>query len=279
VDTAVHRRNLERAHALLEQLENLGHARKWARAIAATLMVRARLYLAEGRITEGSACLNRLERLAAEYAVPTRCAWSEIGDYSLLTRAFLYVAQDRPRDAIAILRALREEGEAVNNLYFALRVATQLSQVLLAADEPGEAANVFHEVLSVAAPAGLYQSILDEGPEIGVLLLGFQDNLRRAGDDRGLLPYVGKLIAGWRELYNPDLAGSPVSSVVSSLSPRERNIIERIGQGRSNKEIARDLGIAPETVKSHVKNIFVKLAVEKRAQAVSRAQSLGLVAT
>jgi LuxR family maltose regulon positive regulatory protein len=120
---------------------------------------------------------------------------------------------------------------------------------------------------------------LDEGPEIGVLLLRFQENAQRTGHHRELLPYVDKLIAGWRELYEPDLTTSPASSVVSSLSPRERNIIERIGQGRSNKEIARDLGIAPETVKSHVKNIFVKLAVERRAQAVARAQSLGLVAT
>jgi LuxR family maltose regulon positive regulatory protein len=61
------------------------------------------------------------------------------------------------------------------------------------------------------------------------------------------------------------------------LSPRERNILEQIGHGRSNKQIALELGIAPETVKSHVKNIFVKLAVEKPAQAVSRAQSLGLL--
>jgi LuxR family transcriptional regulator, maltose regulon positive regulatory protein len=68
-----------------------------------------------------------------------------------------------------------------------------------------------------------------------------------------------------------------LSTVVESLSPRERNILERIGQGQSNKEIARELGIAPETIKSHIKNIFIKLAVDRRAQAVSRAQSLGLV--
>jgi LuxR family maltose regulon positive regulatory protein len=43
--------------------------------------------------------------------------------------------------------------------------------------------------------------------------------------------------------------------------------------------MARTLGIAPETVKTHVKNIFVKLAVDKRAHAVARAQALGLVAT
>jgi LuxR family maltose regulon positive regulatory protein len=160
-----------------------------------------------------------------------------------------------------------------------LRLATQLSGALLAADEPGEASQVFHEVLSLAAPAGFYQTILDEGPEIGTLLLRFQENARRTGVSGDLLPYVGKLIVGWRELYQPDLTANPASKVVESLSPRERNILERIGQGRSNKEIARELGIAPETVKSHVKNIFVKLAVEKRAQAVSRAQSLGLVGT
>ncbi len=62
------------------------------------------------------------------------------------------------------------------------------------------------------------------------------------------------------------------------LSPRERNILELIGEGRSNKEIARSLRITPETVKSHVKNMFVKLGVERRAQAVARAQGLGLFA-
>jgi len=131
--------------------------------------------------------------------------------------------------------------------------------------------------LSLSAPAGIYQTILDEGPEIGTLLLRFQGNAQRTGVSGDLLPYVGNLIAGWRERYQPNLTLSPASTVVESLSPRERNILERISQGRSNKEIARELSIAPETVKSHVKNIFIKLAVDRRAQAVSRAQSLGLV--
>ena len=65
--------------------------------------------------------------------------------------------------------------------------------------------------------------------------------------------------------------------IAESLSGRERNVLELIGHGQSNKEIARDLGVTPETVKSHVKNIFAKLGVQRRAQAVSRAQSLGLI--
>jgi LuxR family transcriptional regulator, maltose regulon positive regulatory protein len=59
--------------------------------------------------------------------------------------------------------------------------------------------------------------------------------------------------------------------------PRESDILRLIAEGLSNKEVARDLAIAPETVKSHIKHIFIKLNVETRAQAVSRAQILGLV--
>jgi LuxR family maltose regulon positive regulatory protein len=236
-----------------------------------------RLYITEGRITEGSACLNRLERLAGEYSAPTRCARSDIRHYTLLARALVGSAQNRQQDTISILRALRQEAIATDNHYRALCVAAQLSETLLAADEGAEASHMFHDVLSVAAPTGIYQTILDVGPEIGTLLLRFQDNAQRTGISDDLLPYVGNLIAGWRELHQPDLTAKPASNVVESLSPRERNILERIGQGRSNKEIARELSIAPETVKSHVKNIFIKLAVDRRAQAVSRAQSLGLV--
>jgi LuxR family maltose regulon positive regulatory protein len=85
------------------------------------------------------------------------------------------------------------------------------------------------------------------------------------------------LAARWREFHWSEPTSTRASAVAESLSRREGTILQLIGQGRSNKEIAGDLGIAPETVKSHVKNIFVKLAVERRTQAVSRAQSLGLV--
>ena len=277
VDITGHRRNIERASSLLEQLENLGHIRKWGRAVAVALAIRVRLYLGEGRITEARACLNRLERLEADYPAPTRCAWSDLRTYSLVARAFLYSAENRLQDAIAILRALCQEADASHNHYRALRFSVMLSQALVAADDFAEADRIFQEVLRLAATAGLHQSVLDTGPEIGALLLRFQEAARRTGVSDDLLPYVGNLIVGWREYYQPDVTAVPASRIVNSLSPRERNILERIGQGKSNKEIARELGIAPETVKSHIKNIFIKLAVDRRAQAVSRAQSLGLV--
>jgi DNA-binding CsgD family transcriptional regulator len=62
-----------------------------------------------------------------------------------------------------------------------------------------------------------------------------------------------------------------------AITARERDVLSRIGQGYSNKRIARSLEISPETVKSHVKHIFSKLDVATRSAAVSRAASLGLL--
>ena len=61
------------------------------------------------------------------------------------------------------------------------------------------------------------------------------------------------------------------------LSTRERTIVLLMGHGLSNKRIARQLSIAPETVKSHAKRILCKLTVQTRAQAVYRASALGLI--
>ena len=63
---------------------------------------------------------------------------------------------------------------------------------------------------------------------------------------------------------------------VPRLRLREQVIIALVGSGRSNKEIGRELGITPETVKFHLKGIFRKLNVHRRAEAVLRAQDLGV---
>jgi ATP/maltotriose-dependent transcriptional regulator MalT len=62
-----------------------------------------------------------------------------------------------------------------------------------------------------------------------------------------------------------------------TITGREREILAMISQGFSNKRIARTLEISPETVKSHVKHIFLKLAVSTRTEAVFRAITVELL--
>ncbi|HEX3439225.1 MAG TPA: LuxR C-terminal-related transcriptional regulator [Pseudolabrys sp.] len=72
-------------------------------------------------------------------------------------------------------------------------------------------------------------------------------------------------------------SAQPGRRIGDRLTAREREVLGMIGQGFTNKRIARNLEISPETVKSHVKRIFLKLAVSTRAEAVSRAGTLDLL--
>jgi len=61
------------------------------------------------------------------------------------------------------------------------------------------------------------------------------------------------------------------------LTGQEVKVLERLAAGRSNKEIARDLGLSPNTVKTHVANLYAKLEVSRRTQAIGKARDLALI--
>jgi LuxR family transcriptional regulator, maltose regulon positive regulatory protein len=277
--TAEHRMKLERAHTLLELAENQGKTRDWGRLSAAAMLERARLCLSEGRIDEAAEHVNRLEGLAAAYPAPTNCAWSDIRRYAKLGRAYVASAEQRFDDAIPILDGLRHELENARNLHLALRVETQLATVRFRAKQVAEALASFGGIVTAFARAGIYRTILDEGADVGPLLAAYQENAERAEGSPELLSYVSNLMAAWSSRYQSKPLQTQPSAIPDSLSAREGDILKLIGEGLSNKEIARNLAITPETVKSHVKHIFTKLNVDNRAQAVSRAQILGLVIT
>jgi LuxR family maltose regulon positive regulatory protein len=274
--TAAARMNFERARTILERAENQGVARDWGRLSAGAIAEQARLYLNDGRLDEAAACVDRLERLARKYPAPRPCAWSEIEWYHKLTRAHFLEQQARPDEAILILQQLQREAEAMQHRQFLICIAIRLSAVQLGAGKDAEAANRFHRVLAACAAGGLYQTVLDEGPVISKLLQTTQESGNVKAD---MVPYVDRLVAGLQRTGQNRLAPTSGARALSALSPRETDILTLIADGLSNKEIARSLDIGPETVKSHLKSIFIKLGVEKRAQAVSRAQTLGLVTT
>jgi DNA-binding NarL/FixJ family response regulator len=69
---------------------------------------------------------------------------------------------------------------------------------------------------------------------------------------------------------------APPSEEFPELTSREVEVLDLIAQGRNNAEIAKRLYLSPKTVRNHVSNVFLKLQVADRAQAIVRAREAGL---
>jgi LuxR family maltose regulon positive regulatory protein len=158
-----------------------------------------------------------------------------------------------------------------------LRLSVQLANALLGCEDQAEGRAMLVQALQVGARAGVYQTFVDAGTHVAELLSSFN---HAAPQDSGLppelRPYIGSILAGRAQRRTSTLPPR-ASRIRESLSPREHSILRSMSRGLSNKRIAQELQIAPETVKSHAKSIFIKLAAQSRAHAVSTASALGLI--
>ena len=88
------------------------------------------------------------------------------------------------------------------------------------------------------------------------------------------------LYLGARELRHRRAApfdGNPRAQASLGITPRELSVLQELAAGRSNKEIAARLAIAPDTVKTHVARLYDKLGARRRTEAVNRARELGIL--
>ena len=75
----------------------------------------------------------------------------------------------------------------------------------------------------------------------------------------------------------PPPPGNPAALATLGISPRELAVLQALAAGRSNKEIAAELHVSPNTVKTHVARLLAKLDARRRTDAIARARALGLL--
>ena len=123
--------------------------------------------------------------------------------------------------------------------------------------------------MTLAEPEGYVRVFIDEGPPIASLL--------QAAAKQGIARnYVRRLLAA----VNKTEDGTPASQgLIEPLSERELDVLRLLGTDLDGPEIARELIVSLNTVRTHTKNIYAKLAVTSRRAAVRRAAELGLLRT
>jgi LuxR family maltose regulon positive regulatory protein len=142
-----------------------------------------------------------------------------------------------------------------------------------AAGDETAARETFGQVLTLAQPTGFVRTIIDEGPAVAGLLHHWVDD-ENVGD------YASQLLSAFGDGHAvPSAPRPPVATqpLVEPLRQRETEILRYISEGYSNQEIADEMVLAVSTVKWHLKNIYGKLQVNRRTQAVAKARELELL--
>jgi ATP/maltotriose-dependent transcriptional regulator MalT len=269
---AARRGDTEFAFLVLKEAEVLAAARDWPEMMAESLMLRAQLLLQEGRTRDAAICIERIETLPRELSSD-----DALQATLAFARAQLLAATGEERRAATIFRELQAASSGKRNNYWALQISVRLADALLACGDHAEGRAILVQALQVGARAGVYQTFVEAGAQVAELLFSLH---HATPQDRRLppelRPYIESILAE-RAQQRARTLPARASRVTESLSPREHSVLRSMSRGLSNKRIAQELQIAPETVKSHVKGIFIKLAVQTRAHAVSTAGALGLL--
>src|SRR5215210_6720196 len=193
-----------------------------------------------------------------------------------LVLARVLIAQDRPDDALRLLGRLLSAAHAAGRMGSVIEILVLQALLLQAEGHTARAVRILGDALSLAEPEGYRRIFVDEGAPIAALL-------RRVSSAGNSPKYVDTLLATLRQhaedprLPTETSISKDVQLLSEPLSERELEVLRLIASGLSNREIAQELFVTPGTTKRHVHNIYRKLEVRSRTQAIARARDLGLI--
>jgi LuxR family maltose regulon positive regulatory protein len=208
----------------------------------------------------------------------------------LLHARLLLTQGQRDKDLEKIAHSHGELEELLTMLQKTQYMALQIKAYILLAETAAELENeesMLEELgtaLMVAEPEEIRQYFLDEGLPMSRMLLSYLAAIKqgRVPSDSPSITFVSDLI--FRMTGKPEEARIEGNAeaiedivVMELLTPRETEVLRLVARGRTNAEIAQDLFISVNTVKRHLNNIFMKLGVTTRIQAVRVARQRGLI--
>jgi LuxR family maltose regulon positive regulatory protein len=238
--------------------------------------LKARVWVRQGRLTEALSWVH-------EQGPSVDDDLSYLREFEHITLARVLIARYKSewvehsiREAMELLERLLQAAEEGGRMGSVIEILMLQALAHEAQGDSPSALVPLERALTLAEPEGYVRIFVDEGRPMAQLL--------SEAAARGIMPdYTARLLAIFEaekqkskdRSYPPPAL--PVQSLVEPLSQRELEVLQLIAQGLSNREISERLFLAVITVKGHNRNIFRKLQVRRRTEAIARARELGLL--
>ena len=191
-----------------------------------------------------------------------------------ISQARVHLAQGDPGKALDVLAPVRQQAEEKSWQDERLKVLVLQALAHWAQGRSETAVELLKDALASAKPGGFIRIFVDEGASMARLLY--------EALARGIEPaYVRRLLAAFPVADSKPAALSlppdAEAGLVEPLSMRELEVLQVIAEGLSNQEVANRLYLSLHTVKVHARNIYAKLGVKNRTQAVAKGRTLGIL--
>jgi LuxR family transcriptional regulator, maltose regulon positive regulatory protein len=227
---------------------------------------KARVHLRQGR-------LDKAQAWARDRSLSVKDEASYLGEYEHLTLTRVLLAEGSFTGVHELLERLLVLAESQKRIGSVIEILLTQALVHQAQGDQPQALAALERALILTEPEGYLRTFVDEGEAMQALLEKHLSN-------RDLSDYVERILAVFPQSTLPQNQKSKTanrqSEIVDPLSERELEVLKLLRRELSGPEIAQQLSISLNTLRTHTKNIFNKLGVNNRRAAVRRAEELDL---
>lgn len=284
---AAQRGDIDAAQQTLTELEYLGHQRQLPRVVASARLERARLLMLQGQAEAAEQALARADDAEVWLRVAQhRISAHDVEDLAIGRLRWQVLFGDAGAAAQSAAAAASQARQVQRHLR-ALKL--QLLQAL-ALQRAGSAANLaaaitlMRELLPLVQAEGFVRLLLDEGPAMALLLRRTRAAMVAPAGSRPdpLLDDCLQRLITLASDEPPEEPGSDTGagatpSLSEPLTRKEVRVLQLLAEGYSNSAMAQKLFVSDSTVRTHLRNINLKLGARSRTQAVAIARRLGVM--